>query len=259
MRYQGGKSRIAGQLSQTIAELAPQRERERERELVSLFCGACSVEAACSSYFDRIICNDSHKYLIALLQGVQDGYELPDHITEEQYQYVKNHKEEDPVLTGFVGFGSSFGGKFFGGYGRSKKYDQQQRSHAKESKNALLRDNEKLRNAVFTCNDYHDVPLPEGCVVYADPPYDGTTQYNNRKFDSAEFWDYARKVSEDHLMFISELNAPEDFISVWRKPILRQLDKNKDNQFKSLEQLFIHKRYEGLLNDRERVRKQDIF
>ena len=87
-------------------------------------------------------------------------------------------------------------------------------------------------------------------MVYADPPYDGTTQYNNRKFDSAEFWEYARKVSREHLMFISELNAPEDFISVWQKPILRQLDKNKDNQFKSLEQLFIHKCNERYIQDK---------
>lgn len=46
-----------------------------------------------------------------MLQGVQKGYNLPELITPEQYQYIRNHKELDPVLAGFVGFGCSFGGK----------------------------------------------------------------------------------------------------------------------------------------------------
>ena len=32
MRYQGGKSRIAKQLANTITNISSQRERERERE-----------------------------------------------------------------------------------------------------------------------------------------------------------------------------------------------------------------------------------
>lgn len=250
MRYQGGKARISTEIANQIISFAPrERERERKRVLVSLFCGACSVETKLAPYFQRMICNDIHPYLIALLKGVQSGYSLPDEITEEQYDYVKKHMEEDPVLTGFVGFGSSFGGKWFGGYGRSKKYDEQHRSHAKESKNALLRDNEKLKNAIFTCCDYRDVTLPDGAVIYADPPYNGTTQYANGKFDSEAFFEYARTVSKNHLMFISEISAPKDFIHVWSKDLKRTLDKNKNNQFYSTEKLFIHQCNKGLLND----------
>ena len=59
--------------------------------------------------FSRKILNDKHKYLIDLLNGVKNGYDLPEKITEEEYKYIKEHKDDDPVLTGFVGFGCSFG------------------------------------------------------------------------------------------------------------------------------------------------------
>lgn len=238
MRYQGGKSKTAKQIAVEIAS-----RRGGRNTLVSLFCGACSVEAKLAKYFEKVICNDNHKYLIALLKGVQSGYELPDYISEEQYQYTRNHMDEDPVLTGFVGFGSSFGGKFFGGYGRSKN-----RSHANESKRALLRDNERLKNAIFTCYDYRNVELPYGCVIYADPPYDGTTQYNNETFNTRAFWLYARETSKNHLMFISEQHAPDDFVSIWSHCITRTLDANKDNQFTATEHLYIHKSWPDKLS-----------
>ena len=47
-----------------------------------------------------------------MLRGVQAGYELPETITEEQYQAIRANKDADPVLAGFVGFGCSFGGKW---------------------------------------------------------------------------------------------------------------------------------------------------
>ena len=242
MRYQGGKSRIAQQLADIInrTSVPTEREREREREresncFVSLFCGSCSVESKIKS-FDRIILNDKHEYLIELLKGVQNGYELPEYISEEQYKYIREHKDEDKVLTGFVGFGCSFGGKWFGGYARNKT----QTNYAAQSKKSLLKDMATLTNAEFICSDYRDVVLPKNCIIYADPPYDNTTGYGREKFNSNDFWEYARIVSQEHLLFISEQNAPNDFISIWEKPFTRTLDVNKQNQFKVTEKLFIH-------------------
>lgn len=234
MRYQGGKSRIAKQIASVIMA-ATERERERERVFVSLFCGSCSVETKING-FDKMILNDKHKYLIALYQGLKNGYSIPDDISEQEYRYVKEHQEDDPILSGFVGFGCSFGGKWFGGYGRSKN-----RSHAAESKRALIRDMALLKNAEFICKDYRDVSLPDGCVIYADPPYNNTTGYGKVKFDSNAFWEYAREVSKTHLMLISEQTAPDDFVSIWEKPFTRTLDVNKNNQFKVTEKLFVHK------------------
>ena len=153
------------------------------------------------------------------------------------------------MLTGFVGFGCSFGGKWFGGYARNKTNT----NYALQSKRSLLKDMASLMKAEFMCKDYHGVPLPSGCIIYADPPYNNTTGYGREKFSSKEFWEYTRDVSQNHLMFISEQTAPDDFITVWEKPFTRTLDVNKQNQFKVTEKLFIHKnQYKRLeLNDKK--------
>ena len=171
------------------------------------------------------------------MKGVQNGYELPEHITEEEYKRIRANKDADRVLTGFVGFGCSFGGKWFGGYARNK----QGTNYALQSKKSILKDISTMQNAEFINKDYRDVELPTGCVVYADPPYANTTGYGNEKFDSTAFWKYSRKVSKEHLMFISEQTAPDDFIPIWETPFRRTLDRNKNNQFVVTEKLFIHK------------------
>lgn len=235
MRYQGGKSQIAKPIAEKIIE----RTFGGGQCLVSLFCGTCSVESKLASYFDKLILNDKHEYLIAMLKAAQSGYEFPDAISREEYQYIKDHKAENPALTGFVGFGCSFGGKFFGGYARNKTG----RNYATESKRSLLKDIATLTRAEFTCLDYRDVQLPQGSVVYCDPPYNGTTGYSVGKFDSAEFWEYMREISKNHLVFISEQTAPSDFVEIWGKPFTRTIDVNKNNQIKATEKLFVHEKW----------------
>ena len=120
MQYLGGKSRISKQISEVINEIPRWKiknsetvgkyynehqfsEREREREsncFVSLFCGSCSVESKVEG-FSRKILNDKHEYLIELLNGVKNGYDLPEHISEEEYKYIvgKKYKEYDAIYT----------------------------------------------------------------------------------------------------------------------------------------------------------------
>ena len=80
-----------------------------------------------------------------------------------------------------------------------------------------------------------------GAVVYADPPYNNTTGYNNEKFNSTEFWQVMRLLADTgHTVYISEQTAPPDFVCVWEKPFTRTLDRNKGNQFKVTEKLFTY-------------------
>lgn len=109
MQYLGGKSRISKEISEVINEVSRRQiedceavgrnngehmfiEREREREsnriFVSLFCGSCSVESKITG-FTKMILNDKHKYLISLLNGVKNGYELPENISLEDYKHIK--------------------------------------------------------------------------------------------------------------------------------------------------------------------------
>jgi DNA adenine methylase len=188
--------------------------------------------------YDRYILNDKHPYLIAMLKGVQAGYELPETITEDQYQAIRSNKDADPILTGFVGFGCSFGGKWFGGYARDHKSST---NYAARSKRSLLKDMATLGGAEFICGDYRKVPIPPGAVIYADPPYAGTTSYTVGQFDSTEFWAAMRILAETgHTVYISEQSAPPDFVCVWEHPFTRTLDRNKENQFRVTEKLFTY-------------------
>lgn len=128
MRYQGGKSRISNKLSMIIMNEVLKCQRISNNSdgniennyFVSLFCGSCVIESKLALHFKNLICNDNHKYLIDLWKGLQEGYELPEYISKEQYQYIKQNKDDDSILSGFVGFGCSFGGKWFGGFAKDK-------------------------------------------------------------------------------------------------------------------------------------------
>lgn len=232
MRYQGGKVRIADEVAATLIGGGT--------TLVSLFCGACAVEAKAAPYFDKVICNDKQPYLIAMLKAAQNGYEFPDAVTEKQYHYVKEHMDEDMALAGFVGFGCSFGGKFFAGYAKDAKGD----NYALRGKAALEHDIKALCHAEFICADYRDVEIPPYSVVYCDPPYANTSGYDGikEKFGSVAFWEYMRKLAKDgHQVYISEEHAPDDFVCIGQKPLRRTLDVNKANNFMATEKLFVYK------------------
>ena len=184
-----------------------------------------------------MIMNDKNEYLIALLNAVKGGYQLPEIVTPEEYRQIRLNKDVDKALTGFVGFACSFGGKWFAGYAKNSI----DTNYALRGKKSLLKDMSTLANAEFICSDYQDVKLPEKCVIYLDPPYNNTTGYNRELFDTDKFWKYAREISKQHLVFISEQIAPDDFISIWYKSKRRTLDVNKSNQFYKTEHLFVHK------------------
>jgi DNA adenine methylase len=227
MQYLGGKSRIAKDISGIINQYS------EDRLFISLFCGTCSVESMVISKSKTL--NDSHLYLIELLKAVQNGYEIPEQITKEEYYRVKSNQDENKALSGFVGFGCSFGAKWWGGYAQNKA----RTNYAMQSKNSLLRKMNNLKDANILCSDYRTVKIPDGSVVYCDPPYKNTTHYSNSVgFNHEEFWEYMRNISKNNIVFISEISAPEDFTTVWEKPFKRVLDKNKDNIFVSIEKLY---------------------
>lgn len=245
MQYMGGKSRIARSIAEIINEIPRRKIQDCQPNstdylngggdcFVSLFCGSCAVESKVQG-FARKILNDRHEYLIAMLQSVQAGYELPESITLEQYQYIREHKDADKALAGFVGFGCSFGGKWFGGYARNSTGT----NYALQSKRSLLKDMATLHDAEFICNDYRRVCIPPGAVIYADPPYNNTTGYSGDRFDSEQFWMAMRLLADTgHTVFVSEQEAPPDIQCILEKPFTRTLDRNKGSQFTVTEKLF---------------------
>ena len=93
--------------------------------------------------------------------------------------------------------------------------------------------------------DYRDVQLPDGCVVYCDPPYAGTDGYGLHKsaFDQEAFWNWARKC--ERLLFISEYSAPVDFVPIVEVSHRSRLSATTNNSV--TERLFVHEsRYNEL-------------
>ena len=234
MRYLGGKGKISKDIAKIIND---EIGRNKSVPFVSLFCGSCSIESKVDANIK--ILNDAHPYLISLYKALQEGYELPNNVTREQYNWIRAHKDLDPALSGFVGFGCSFGGRWFGGYAIGKRADGvQERNYCNEGKRETLRTFCGVSNAEFYNLDYRAVPIPDNSIIYCDPPYNGTTGYSTGKFNSDEFWDYVRGLSSTHKVFVSEESAPKDFECIWEKKVTRTLDRNKNNQPSKIERVF---------------------
>ena len=230
MQYMGGKSRISKQIAEILNSAI-----DKDTPFVSLFCGSCAIESKVQA--DVKILNDKHPYLIAMWQALQNGWMPPDVVTKEEYYRVKANMDENPVLTGFVGFGCSFGGKWWGGYTKDKRGDD----YCGQAKRGLLKDLVGIQSATFTCLDYHDVEIPDDAVVYCDPPYVNTTGYTVGQFDTNEFWDYMRQLSKRCDVYISEESAPDDFECIWSKEKVRTLEKSDNVGRVKVEKLFKYK------------------
>ena len=213
MRYQGGKSRIATSLATKIRELHP-----TATEIWEPFCGGGAMTLALAKAGFRVHASDNHQDLILMWQALMRGETAPfADVTREEHTALKY--AEPSARRGFVRFGASFGGDFFGGFGLDRKngeghqpWQQAQRAVA------------KLRNATvdFELKTYTEVD--NDCLVYADPPYYGTYGYQGRAFDHVSFWQWIRQRRGP--TFISELQGPNDIAIVWSKSHKSQMVSN---------------------------------
>ena len=132
---------------------------------------------------------------------LQNGWQMPDSISEEEYKYIRDHKDENPALTGFIGFGLSYSGKWFGGYCRGGK-DRNYCLNAKNSNNKILNN---IMDVKFYNLNYDEVPIPNGALVYCDLPYKNTTPYCKSEvgeFNHDEFYDWVRKNSDNYDIYM---------------------------------------------------------
>ena len=229
MQYFGGKAKIAKYIVPYLEGV-----RKENQIFIEPFVGGANIVSQMSG---KRKAYDFNEYLIEMYKGVQNGYELPDSLTEEEYRYIREHKDEDKVLTGFVGFGCSFAGKWFGGYARNK----QNHNYCKASKNSLMKKMSTMADVEFDWRDYKSLFL-KGCLIYCDPPYANTTKYTGvPDFDSEEFWNIMRAWSKDNDVYISEYEAPDDFVSVLDIPTKTNIRDKSDSVCSRVEKLFKYK------------------
>jgi DNA adenine methylase len=155
-------------------------------------------------------------------KALQEGWVPPEVVTEDDYKRIKQDTS-DPALHGFVGFGLSFGGKWWGGF--TGKVSKNGQDYLKCAKNGLVKkfSNGQLGSVVFSNLDYRDVEIPEMSVIYCDIPYNGTTQYSKKLlggFDHDSFHEWCKDMTDQgHTIFVSEYerNIPDDATCVWSK------------------------------------------
>ena len=223
MHYFGGKFKISKDLANVLNPIT------KGKPFVDLFCGACNVVEKITTASSRMA-NDNNPYLVALLKAIQDGYEPPTCVTREQYNYVMNHLDENPVLSGFVGIGCSFSGGWKNGYARPVNSSH---NFPKEAHNTLLRQKPKLGGVTFTSCDYNNASIPVGAVVYCDPPYKGTTnKYYAKKFDYDAFIEWVEANKGKYDIYISEYKEnlaqwPTSYEVVWKKESCQEMSNRK--------------------------------
>lgn len=218
MRYLGGKSRIAPLIGSAMMRYLGGKSTKR---IIEPFIGGGGVTPILCGIAEQVSAFDTHPDLCFMWQGLLDGsFTPPDHVTLEEYKAAK--LQEPSALRGFIGFGCSFGGKWFGGYARTAKGDES-KSYALMSKRSLAKSLQWMVNVTVAQADYRALEIQPGDVVYADPPYVGTTTFGV-VFDTKEFWEKAlRWDTEGAIVFVSEQTAPSAWAPLWEKPVIRSL------------------------------------
>jgi DNA adenine methylase len=207
------------------------------------FAGGCNVIDKVKA--DIRIASDKNEFLIELFEYLQCGGELPESVSREEYNRVRSNMSEYPAwYVGAVGFLASYNGRFFdGGYAGIGNEKGRVRDYYQESKNNLIKQIQAggIHGIDFRKGDYEKY-VPKKCLVYCDQPYMGTKEYGNaRQFDYIKFWKVMEQWSQDNIVIISELEAPEGFKEIWEKEVDRSM-KAKEH-FRAKEKLFI---WEGI-------------
>lgn len=235
MHYFGGKYRIAKDLAAFINKYT------EDKCYYEPFVGGANVTQYIKA--SKLYASDKHPQLIALWQELQNGWIPPENVTEREYQELK-FTLSPPHLAGFVGFGCSYSGKWFGGYCR----DNTGRNYAKNAKNSLLKKVALLQDVEFSCRDYKELTIENDSVIYCDPPYTNTTGYSVG-LDSEEFWQWVRERSESSIVFVSEYTAPEDFSAVWQKQTKLDIRSKGGVKSERCEKLFVFNKYIENIHD----------
>lgn len=215
MRYVGGKQRIAKVIAAEI--LAVDEEIDT---YVEPFVGGGAVAAVLGREFDHVHYSDTHPDLILMWEALSNGETFPETISREEYAELRSSPPS--ALRGLVGFGGSFGGKWFAGYAKGGFNSKGPRNHYGESLRRAERDIVGMRGRVstrFSRRSYEDVHGAPGTLIYADPPYEGTLGYGS-EFDHGHFWDtVARWAVEGSHVFVSEYAAPDWIDQILEVPI----------------------------------------
>lgn len=126
----------------------------------------------------------------------------------------------------------------FCGYYRSakKRFDLQQLEQLERLQQLeqleRLEQLEQLERLEVTCGSYDEYQYKDGDVVYCDPPYEGTAEYDGA-FDHAAFYQWA--ATRQYQVWFSSYQGVKDFRMVWARQMRSSLGAgNKSINFECL-------------------------
>ena len=242
MKYLGGKQRLGKHIAVFLKEIWNQCSLNNIyfQKYLEPFCGSLGVlkEMTGLPASVSIVANDYHPDLIEMWKCVRDKtLVFPESVSEEEYNNAKQ-LESPSSLKSFIGFGLSFGGRYFGAFAHKYVNDKKE-DFCKEMRNSLIRMAPLIKNVEFTNEKYQSL-TPSDSFIYCDPPYKqtkypikyrtGIKKYDT--FDTNEFWETMRKWSETNLVIVSELSAPDDFIEIWNLNRYRSACQSTKTRFK---------------------------
>ena len=241
MKYLGGKQR----LGKYIAVFLKQKWEQLIENGISMngyiepFCGSLGVLKNMTDLKTAIIANDYHPDLIQMWKEVRDNtFIYPIKVTEEEYINAKQISSPS-ALKSFIGFGLSFGGRYFGAFAHKYTNDKKE-DFCKEMTNSLKRISPLIKNVEFTNINYLQMK-PMNMFIYCDPPYKSTKYPIKYRigikhydvFNNEEFWEIMRKWSMENFVIISEMFAPDDFVEVWNLDRYRSACQSTKTRFSS--------------------------
>lgn len=215
-KYYGGKSRYASKMMPVIENYS-----SGHKTYIEPFCGWGSVLSLVvdKNIFEQHIASDANESVVMFLCETSQGlFVPPTDVSEETFETLKCEKTPS-ALQAFVGICYSFEGIWFRRY--SLKYDPKNFATRDQFPEKLMRRITKLKDVEFKCAKYQEYADCEGCFFYLDPPYKcrGEKYKHNDgshiPFDTDEFWEFARKLSEKNTVLVSEYEAPDDFEEIW--------------------------------------------
>ncbi len=226
--YHGGKQKIGKRLAEKILSESLSIAKERGMRIKGYcepMCGMLGVYRHFHEMVDtetdldlNYEAGDINKDVILLWKALQRNsrYKLPMSMSAETFEKLKRSKPS--AIRGYVGHQYSFGGQFFKGF--SGKYGKS--FNAKKNIDKLREIAVEVKDVHFSAGSYTQYSHLKNNIIYCDPPYDSSTQYytsrsrrsSTIKFETEKFNNWVRKMSRHNIVFVSEYNAPSDFIEI---------------------------------------------
>ena len=229
MKYMGSKNRIAKHL---LPIMLKEAEKHGITTWVEPFVGGANMIDKVPNTFKRIGYDLNYHTIHALIDIRDNVDKLPESVSEQEYKSYKGLPPQS--ITSYVRFECSFGNKFESGYARA----QDGKNYAGIGSRSAKKQSPKLQDVQLICDSYENLDF-ENCLIYCDPPYQGTTGYKTGSFDHNKFFDWCREQAKKNVVFVSEYNAPEDFECVWQGEIKTNFASNrKKATHNAVEKLF---------------------